>query len=711
MLAEIGLLLSEEGKDEGKVCLEAEGEEEGKKSGSDEKDKLTVEAEGTKLTNATMKNYGKEESFIVLSNDCSSNDHRVLTEHKAPTLLVLKLIESEIYNNQTACQLLTNFVILNVNGVTSKAYNLYQAASTAPYLPQLFYWSGTTGTLGQSAPKGLSFLRNAKMTFKIAKYDARGKFLGWDDVKGGTLQCSIQVSQLLVRFPEPVFYELFLQYNDSSGNAMVWPVPVLSQNLLQANPGTGALRRFFLVDGLTGKQNSLSDQPQYVTYASSLTLSVYLPISSPGNTPPFLLTVQYSTVNNVGQTNPQAQVAFAVTYSMDQSTMTLNTNIALGVLGSLSVFLAMLQTSSWSRRSGQQFINFMGQQSTVAVALPSPGGTVEVDFIIYLSLAFAFKALELLHILVVQVTISIFLIDWEKPVNNKSSSGVKNITARDLNLAVQPGADNYLAPWSPILRYGITASIWLAAGLLQVLYIVLIYERFVEDKIRQFVDLCAMSNVSVFILMHRCYGFYIHGRSVHGHTDVSMEVMRSNLRKEAENLCALRGLEPNSEIQTFEFLLTDKVQWQIERIMQPLSKVHKDMDYIVKDKLFLEKIMHYEFQHPTERSIFYNDPDGILFSNVLCYGNELTLLLFDLLLFCVIDLGTQNFVLAAIITFLVQQVKSSVMEDHRNHQVEGFFHQIGWPSSDSAVEWPIGGGSLMAKVSRTLSKSKSYCDM
>ncbi|XP_028665660.1 meckelin-like [Erpetoichthys calabaricus] len=696
------------------------------------------------------------------------------------------------YNNQTACQLLTNFVILNVNGLASKAYNLYQAASSAPYLPQLFYWSGTTGTLGQSAPKGLSFLRNAKMTFKIAKFDARGKFLGWDDVKGGTLQlcsgtqktldaawlfgtsynqsCSIQVSQLLVWFPEPVFYELFLQYNDSSGNPMVWPIPVLSQNLLQANPGTGALRRFFLVDGLTGKQNSLSDQPQYVTYASSLTLSVYLPISSPGNTPPFLLTVQYSTVNNVGQTNPQAQVAFAVTYSMDQSTMTLNTNIALGVLGSLSVFLAMLQTSSWSRRSGQQFINFMtiikylafligdlantfflitfgtgiywlisfkGQQSTVAVALPSPGGTVEVAFIIYLSLAFAFKALELLHMLVVQVTISIFLIDWEKPVNSKSSSGnqsqglavsawrtffvanewneiqttrkikpiiqlfvallllevigVKNITARDLNLAVQPGADNYLAPWSPILRYGITASIWLAAGLLQVLYIVLIYERFVEDKIRQFVDLCAMSNVSVFILMHRCYGFYIHGRSVHGHSDVSMEVMRSNLRKEAENLCALRGLEPNSEIQTFEFLLTDKVQWQIERIMQPLSElprtrlvrndpqgsadqnmkvyytmnkflstflehVHKDMDYIVKDKLFLEKIMHYEFQHPIERSIFYNDPDGILFSNVLCYGNELTLLLFDLLLFCVIDLGTQNFVLAAIITFLVQQV-------------------------------------------------------
>ncbi|KAG2458822.1 F126B protein, partial [Polypterus senegalus] len=48
------------------------------------------------------------------------------------------------------------------------------------------------------------------------------------------------------------------------------------------------------------------------------------------------------------------------------------------------------------------------------------------------------------------------------------------------------------------------------------------------------------------------------------------------------------------------------------------------------------------------------------------------------------------------------------MEDHRNRQVEGSFHPIGWPSTDSAVEWPIGGGSLMAEASRTLDKSESY---
>lgn len=87
------------------------------------------------------------------------------------------------------------------------------------------------------------------------------------------------------------------------------------------------------------------------------------------------------------------------------------------------------------------------------------------------------------------------------------------------------------------------------------------YAHFVEDKIRQFVDLCSVSNVSsghcmkpffsvfmawiniffvfvsvqisVFILSYRCFGYYIHGRSVHGHADTNMEEMNNNLRREA----------------------------------------------------------------------------------------------------------------------------------------------------------------------------------
>nr|XP_033796595.1 meckelin-like isoform X2 [Geotrypetes seraphini] len=692
------------------------------------------------------------------------------------------------YNNLTACQLLTNMVVMNAFSLDSAAYTVYKSLPpNAKYRPEVLY-SSNGADLGSAAPIGLSFQKNSQMQFKLARYDVRGNFLGWEDAKGGTLQmcpdtperldaayafgtsysqsCTFQLPNLLSRVPEPVFYELFLQYSDQGGKILLWPVPVENTNLrttTQSSLDTTALRRFFLVDGLSGRTESLSSEPKLVTVATSLTLSIYLPTSNPGSRPPFLLRVKYAKKDAKGGT----QLSFAVSYTQSQETYKRDTDIALAVLGSLSVLYAIMETSSWVRRSRLQSIGvtlivkflaflsgalanifffvtlgtgiywliaFKGQHSTVQVALPPAGGQIENDFIIYLSCAFALKTLEVLHILVVQLSISIFLIDWEKPKGRSTFNaakgspsvsiwrtflvanewneiqtlrklnprfqlfavllllevvGLKNIAARDLNLDLQPAANAYLAPWSPILRFGISASMWLAVGAVQVIFTVAVYERFVEGKIQQFVDLCSVSNVSVFILMHRCYGFYIHGRSVHGQADVNMETMIHHLRKEKENLCPLRGLEPSSEIQTFEILLSDRVRQQYDRIRGPLQElpkrqnsrleddplleqriktyhtfnlflaafiehVYKDMDYIVKDKLCLERILDMEFQQPVDKSIFYND-DGALFGRTLFYNNELVLLLFDTLLFSVVDLGTQNFVLAAIITYLIQK--------------------------------------------------------
>ncbi|XP_067905206.1 meckelin-like isoform X2 [Heterodontus francisci] len=649
------------------------------------------------------------------------------------------------YSNQTACQLLTNLVVLNVNSLVSgEAYILYSSITpTTSYLPKLFYVdTNIAASLGQTAPKGLSFRKDSQIALKIVKYDTRGNFLGWEDVRGGTLQlcpdtqilldaayrfgssyiqsCKMRISDLLSRFPEPVLYELFLLFNDSDGLPKIWPIPVRNLNLDRNDIRAGALRRFFLVDGLTGRRSSLSNPPSSVTYAKDFTLRTYLPTRNPTSEPPFLLTVQYAQVQDL---RAQAQVTFAVHYEMNYSAHKRDTDIALGVLGSLAVFIAMLETSSWRRRSGLEFIDvvtivkyfayfagalsntfflvtygtavywlivYKGQQSTVEVTLPPAGGEIETGFIIYMSCAFGLKALEVIHILIVQVTVSIFLIDWEKPkgrplpqpaANKPSPSsvsiwrtyfianewneiqtkrktnptlqlfvvlllleviGLKNIARRDLNLNLHPGSDVSFAPWSPILRYGIAVSMWLAVGLVQVLFFIGFCERFVEDKIQQFVDLCSVSNVSVLVLMHRCYGYYIHGRSVHGHADIGMESMYLNLKKEEDNLCAMRGLEPNMDVQTFEVLISNKIRQQYDRILSPLNEAarvnrtgredsaalqqnlkayftmnkflssflehaYKDMDYVVREKLFLERILDFEFQRSDDRSFFYND--------------------------------------------------------------------------------------------------------
>jgi nitric oxide reductase large subunit len=48
---------------------------------------------------------------------------------------------------------------------------------------------------------------------------------------------------------------------------------------------------------------------------------------------------------------------------------------------------------------------------------------------------------------------------------------------------------------------------------------------------------------------------------------------------------------------------------------------------------------------------------GLSFSSVLLYGQEATLTIFELLFFAVIDLGSFNYVLDAIITYILMEVK------------------------------------------------------
>lgn len=689
--------------------------------------------------------------------------------------------------NETACQVLTNMVILEAFSLQNRAYDLYMKTK-AQDLPKLWY-----GRTGMAFPQ-VSFGKSSKVYFKVIKYNARGDFLGWEDVKGGTLQlcldsesvldaafvfgtsysqsCALEVSDLLHRIPEPIFYEMFLAFVDEKGNARLWPVPIENpaiQTSGQASLNSRALRRFFLVDGLSGRQSNLSNPPAYVTVAAKLLISINLPTNSPGDNPPFQMTVKYAKQDSVGI----VQVSFSVSYIQDSETAQQTTNIALGALGFLSVLYALLETSSWVRRSRLPNVNlliivkflacfagslanaffmvtlgigiywlivFKAQQfSAVEGALPPAGGQIETNFIIYLLCAFVLKILDIIHLLITQLTVSIFLIDWEKPKeklslkapagqggDQRASSsvsawrtflianewneiqthrkvntslqlfavllllevvGLKNLASRDLNVDLSPGPNAYQASSSPILRFGIAASVWLAVGLVQIVFSVGFYERFIEDKIHQFVDLCSLSNVSVFILMHRCYGFYIHGRSVHGHADVSIETMHSYLKKEEENLCPLRGLEANSDIQTFEVLITDRTRALYDRITLSFMEIargtkirsdfheqrlknyyalnrflvsffehrYRDMDYLVKNKFLLERIMDMEFQESGDMSVLYND-ESALFSRTLFYNHELALLLFEILLFSTVDLGAQNFVLATIVTFVVQKL-------------------------------------------------------
>ncbi|XP_072805559.1 meckelin isoform X2 [Vicugna pacos] len=350
--------------------------------------------------------------------------------------------------------------------------------------------------------------------------------------------------------------------------------------------------------------------------------------------------------------------------------------------------------------TGLYWLIFFKAQKSVSVLLPVPAQ--EERFVTFVGCAFALKALQFLHKLISQITIDIFFIDWERPkgkvlkavegeggvrsatvpvsiwrtyfVANEWNEiqtvrkinplfqvltvlfflevvGFKNLALMDSSSSLSRSPSSYIAPYSRILRYAVSAAAWLVIALMQIVFFVVFYERFIEDKIRQFVDLCCMSNISVFLLSHKCFGYYIHGRSVHGHADTNMEEMNMNLKREARNGPARLLSSPAS---TFEQSI--KAYHTMNKFLGSfIDHVHKEMDYFIKDKLLLERILGMEFMEPVEKSIFYND-EGYSFSSVLYYGNEATLLIYDLLFFCVVDLACQNFILAACLTYLQQEI-------------------------------------------------------
>uniref|UniRef100_A0A674DVZ9 Transmembrane protein 67 n=1 Tax=Salmo trutta TaxID=8032 RepID=A0A674DVZ9_SALTR len=704
-----------------------------------------------------------------------------------------------VYTNLTACQALGNMCVMNMHSFSSVAndacglYNtIFRATAALGSTQDISYWRANLPWLyygdqpglanrvlqTEPLPTGFSFKgrnRNTDINLVAAVYNARGDFLQWEKVGGNNLQLCPDTARrqeaaytfgtayqetvnLLRVYAEPLFYDVFVDLSRGEDRRLL---PLPTRNLNQEynrkfiNRGESNLndwylsRRVLLVDTLSGREKSLGSLPKVIRIASSIRIGFQLvPGTQKGQVFPPLLSVTYSDVVITAPNTQTVSVLFAVEYEMDQTEAHMKTDIALGVLGGVSVLYSLVKTASWKRRIGSPLIDmetvlkfllfyagdlanvfffitvgtglywliFYKAQHFVSVLLPLPG-LQEERFVAYVGCAFALKTVQFLHKLIQQLSVDIFFIDWERPrgkakhdpspvsiwrtyfVANEWNEiqtirkisptfqimavlfllevvGFSSLALRDPWSDLQRPPQSYSPPYSLTLRYGLAATLWLCIGLLQIIFFTAFHERFVEDKIRQFVDLCSISNISVLLLSHRCFGYYIHGRSVHGHADTNMEEMNINLKREAESLCGQRGLLPNTDTQTFQISITSRLRLQYDRILEPLSRVglyiniphtmnhflgsvidhaHRDMEYVVRDKLFFERVIGMEFMEPMDKSIFYND-ESHSFSDVLFYGNEATLLIFDTLFFCVVDLGAQSFILAGVLTYFQQMI-------------------------------------------------------
>lgn len=97
------------------------------------------------------------------------------------------------------------------------------------------------------------------------------------------------------------------------------------------------------------------------------------------------------------------------------------------------------------------------------------------------------------------------------------------------------------------------------------------------------------------------------------------------------------------------------------------------MDYEIREKTFVEKLLGIEYSDPMDKGvffigectikciIFYNKiylflDDGHSFDQVIFYGNECTLVIFDLMMLSFFYVLTENIVLAGICTSFIVKV-------------------------------------------------------
>ncbi|KAJ4930861.1 hypothetical protein JOQ06_025164 [Pogonophryne albipinna] len=564
-------------------------------------------------------------------------------------------------------------------------------------LPWLYYGDepGLAGRVLQTDPVPIKFSfrgrnKNTDIRLLAAVYNVRGEFLRWEQVGAGNVQlcpgttskqsaafsfgtayqesCDLSVADLLDAHPEPLFYDVFLDLGGGE-NRKLLPLPTLVYNqqyngrlINQESMKNWYLsRRMFVVDTLSGREKSTSSLPKVIRVASSVKIRFQLvPRTQDGQVFPPLMTVTYRDVQITDINAQTVTTTFAVEYEMDQNEARIKTDTAIGVMAGVALIYSLLKTVSWKRRiasplidaetllkflifyagdlanvffavtvgTGLYWLIFYKAQQFVSVLLPLPAQ--EEQFVTYVGCAFALKAVQFLHKLFMQVSIDVFFIDWERPRCKAN---------RTVQAAGEPKRDP--SPVS-IWRTYFVANEWN-----EIQTIRKISPTFQIMAVLFFLEVLGFSNLALrdpWPILQRSSQEYTPSYSIMLRYGLSSTLWLC-IGFLQESLCGQRGLLPNSDTQTFQVSLTNRLRLQYDRIREQIGRrngpsrlmdtssanqfeqrargyqtmnhflgsvidhAHPDMDYIVRDKLMFERVIGMEFLEPSEKSIFYNGND------------------------------------------------------------------------------------------------------
>ncbi|KAI5520868.1 negative regulation of centrosome duplication [Trichomonas vaginalis G3] len=330
-------------------------------------------------------------------------------------------------------------------------------------------------------------------------------------------------------------------------------------------------------------------------------------------------------------------------------------------------------------------------------------------------IAFVFKVFASFLQVYVQSTYDIFIIDWESPRSEASpiSTWRRIMIANEWNRIIPIRSYNFaftlitlvfllngfdwvnLSSPIPITKYldtgehykiliiALTTALFVAIIFIQYIWNYWIRWRFFGNPFYNFLDLCSNANLSVLIMESPNHGHYLHGRSLHTHSDDTMAKLNENLEDESKGLVGTRGLLPNTTEQCFEVLFNSKFMQKYiaalnnmdahisglkvrAKMIQPTTvKAADDMNTTLKaffDNQHEDKfqvipmsVMHQILRYTpvaSETTLLAIESEAS-YSNLLLSGIEWKLATFYIIMFTCIEIHTRSPGIAAFCVYIV----------------------------------------------------------
>ncbi|KAI3383805.1 hypothetical protein SNEBB_010225 [Seison nebaliae] len=260
------------------------------------------------------------------------------------------------------------------------------------------------------------------------------------------------------------------------------------------------------------------------------------------------------------------------------------------------------------------------------------------------------------------------------------------------------------APYHSLLRLAVGLTIFVILGIVLWMIQRFIVELFIENRLARFVDLCMLTNISLLIFSQRRMGYYIHGRNAGPTADGNIEDIALTIQQESESKRNLKGLFPKkSNQQSFIVVLTEHFRTTYESFLNKANDSHlfrEDIGHIratstsfrnrirtyyrlnsfllrfinegarltkLKSKKatliysgphyrsWIENLLNVQFRDACRCSMFYCD-DERHFDNVIWYGNERCLFIWNAIIFALTDYFAHSYLIAAFVCWLLNYI-------------------------------------------------------